>query len=54
MHSLDARNLFLPAFLMVRAGKVVAPQRRAELLETSSDFKTIPQKSIHGLISLRL
>lgn len=40
---------------MVRAGKVITAERRAKILEISSDFKTMAEKTItDGLVALRL
>lgn len=55
MHSLNDGKFLLSTFLIVRARKVIASERRAIMNpETSSDFKTILEKIIHGLVSPRL
>lgn len=55
MHSLNDGKFLLSTFLIARARKVIASEWRAIMNpETSSDFKTILEKIIHGLVSLRL
>lgn len=44
-------EFFLPTFLMVRPGKVIASERRAKILEISRQFQ---KKLIHRLVSLKL